>query len=71
MRPDCDKDRTMSTRTKKTVATSLSPEEVIALDRVRKRDNLTRAQALREAIRRYVSQIPTGRYQSRTHSPMK
>jgi predicted DNA-binding protein len=56
MRPDCDKDRTMSTRTKKTVATSLSPEEVIALDRVRKRDNLTRAQALREAIRRYVSQ---------------
>ena len=46
----------MSIRTKKTVATSLSPEEVVALDRVRKRDNLTRAQALREAIRRYVSQ---------------
>jgi hypothetical protein len=46
----------MSTRTKKTVATSLSSEEVIALDRVRKRHNLTRAQALREAIRRYVSQ---------------
>ena len=46
----------MSTRTKKAVATSLSPEEVVALDRVRKRDNLTRAEALREAIRRYVSQ---------------
>ena len=46
----------MSTRTKKTVATSLLPEEAVALDRARKRDNLTRAQALREAIRRYVSQ---------------
>ena len=46
----------MSIRTKQTVATSLSPEEVVALDRVRKRDNLTRAQALREAIRRYTSQ---------------
>ena len=46
----------MSTRTRKTVATSLSPEEVVAFDRVRMRNNLTRAQALREAIRRYVSQ---------------
>ena len=46
----------MSTRTKKTVAISLLPEEVVALDRVRQRDNLTRAEALREAIRRYVSQ---------------
>lgn len=46
----------MSTRTKKTVTTSLPPEEFVALDRVRKRDNLTRAEALREAIRRYVSQ---------------
>jgi predicted DNA-binding protein len=46
----------MSTRAKKTVATSLSPEEVVALDRVRQHDRLTRAQALREAIRRYVSQ---------------
>ena len=46
----------MSTRTKKTFAISLLPEEVVALDRVRKRDNLTRAEALREAIRRYVSQ---------------
>ena len=46
----------MSTRTKKTVAVSLPQEELVALDRVRKRDNLTRAQALREAIRRYVWQ---------------
>jgi metal-responsive CopG/Arc/MetJ family transcriptional regulator len=46
----------MSTRTKKTVTTSLPPEELVALDRVRKRSNLTRAEALREAIRRYVSQ---------------
>jgi len=46
----------MSTRTKKTVTTSLPPEELVALDRVRKRDNLTRAEALRKAIRRYVSQ---------------
>jgi hypothetical protein len=46
----------MSTRTKKTVTTSLSPEELVALDRVRKRDNLTRAEALRAAIRRYISQ---------------
>ncbi|HEY6393979.1 MAG TPA: CopG family transcriptional regulator [Candidatus Binataceae bacterium] len=46
----------MSTRTKKTVTVSLPQEELVALDRTRKRDNLTRAQALREAIRRYVWQ---------------
>jgi metal-responsive CopG/Arc/MetJ family transcriptional regulator len=46
----------MTIRTRTTVATSLPPEELAALDRVRKRDNLSRAQALREAIRRYVSQ---------------
>ena len=46
----------MSIRTKKTVAVSLAQEELVALDRVRKRDNLTRAQALREAIRRYIWQ---------------
>jgi hypothetical protein len=50
-----DKDHIMSARTKKTVATSLSPGEVLLLDRVRKRDNLSRAQALREAIRGCVS----------------
>ena len=47
----------MSTRAKKTVSVALPQEELVALDRLRKRDNLTRAQALREAIRRYVSQI--------------
>ena len=46
----------MSTRAKKTVSVALLQEELVALDRLRKRDNLTRAQALREAIRRYVSQ---------------
>ena len=46
----------MSTRAKKTVTVSLPQEELIALDRVRKRNNLTRAQALREAIRRYLRQ---------------
>jgi metal-responsive CopG/Arc/MetJ family transcriptional regulator len=46
----------MSTRTTKSVNVSLPQEELAALDRIRKRDNLTRSQALREAIRRYVSQ---------------
>ena len=46
----------MSTRTSTTLNISLPQDELAALDRVRKRDNLTRAQALREAIRRYVSQ---------------
>jgi metal-responsive CopG/Arc/MetJ family transcriptional regulator len=46
----------MSTRVKKTVSVALPQEELVALDRLRRRDNLTRAQALREAIRRYVSQ---------------
>ena len=46
----------MSTRAKKTVSVALPQEELVALDRLRKRDNLTRAQALREAIRRYVWQ---------------
>jgi hypothetical protein len=44
-------------RTRKTVTTSLPPEELVALDRVRKaRQSHPREQALREAIRRYVSQ---------------
>ena len=46
----------MSARTKKTVTVSLPQEELVALDRARKRDNFARAQALREAIRRYVWQ---------------
>jgi predicted transcriptional regulator len=46
----------MSTRATRSVNVSLPQEEFAALDRIRKRDNLTRSQALREAIRRYVSQ---------------
>jgi hypothetical protein len=54
----------MSTRTKKTMTISLLQEEVVALDRVCERDNLSRVQLLGEAIRRYLSQtsdrkIPT------------
>ena len=48
----------MSTRTSTTLNISLPQEELAALDRVRKRYNLSRSQALREAIRRYVSQSP-------------
>jgi hypothetical protein len=40
----------MSPRTKKTVTISLPQEELVALDRVCRRDNLTRARALREVI---------------------
>ena len=44
----------MATRTKKTVTTSLPQEELAALDRVREQQNLTRSQALREAVRWYI-----------------
>jgi metal-responsive CopG/Arc/MetJ family transcriptional regulator len=44
----------MSVTTKKTVATSLSPDELDQLDLVRKRQNLSRSQALRQAVRWYV-----------------
>jgi metal-responsive CopG/Arc/MetJ family transcriptional regulator len=44
----------MSVTTKKTVATSLSPEEIEELDRIRERQNLSRSQALRQAVRWYV-----------------
>jgi metal-responsive CopG/Arc/MetJ family transcriptional regulator len=46
----------MSTRTTKSVNVLLPQEELAALDRIHKRDNRTRSQALREAIRHYVSQ---------------
>jgi hypothetical protein len=46
----------MKTCTKKNVTISVAQEELVALDRVRRRDNLTRSQALREAIHRYVGQ---------------
>jgi len=38
----------------KTVATSLPEQELAELDRVRERQNLSRSQALREAVRWYV-----------------
>ena len=44
----------MSIRMKKTIATSLPGEEIDELDRVRERQNLSRSQALREAVRWYL-----------------
>jgi hypothetical protein len=44
----------MSVTTKKTVATSLSPEEIDELDRIREQQNLSRSQALHQAMRWYV-----------------
>src|SRR5206468_411450 len=45
----------MRTRTKRTaVATSLPQDELAELDRLRERQHLTRAEAVREAIRWYV-----------------
>jgi hypothetical protein len=49
--------RAMATRTKKTVTTSLPQDELAAFDQVRERQNLTHAQAVREAIRWYVGTI--------------
>jgi predicted DNA-binding protein len=48
----------MNTSVKKTVTISLPQKELAALDRLCRRDKLTRAQLLREAIRRYLSQAP-------------
>jgi metal-responsive CopG/Arc/MetJ family transcriptional regulator len=47
----------MKTSTKKTVATTLPQEELAALDRMRERQHLSRAEAVREAIRWYISSI--------------
>jgi metal-responsive CopG/Arc/MetJ family transcriptional regulator len=44
----------MGTRTTKTITTTLPQDELAALDRVRDRQHLTRAEAVREAIRWYV-----------------
>jgi metal-responsive CopG/Arc/MetJ family transcriptional regulator len=44
----------MTTPTKKTITASLSREEINDLDRVRERQNLTRSQAVRQAVRWYV-----------------
>ena len=43
----------MTTRTK-TIATSLPDEELDQFDRLRERQNLSRSQALRQAVRWYV-----------------
>lgn len=45
----------MNSDTKKTVSTSLMQEEIEALDRVRERQHLSRAEAIREAVRWYIS----------------
>jgi len=42
---------------KKTIATSLSEEELAELDRLREQQSLTRSQALRQAVRWYVDAI--------------
>jgi Ribbon-helix-helix protein, copG family len=42
---------------KKKIATSLPEEEIAELDRVREQQSLTRSQALRQAVRWYVSAI--------------
>ena len=44
----------MTARTKTTVTTSLPRDELDELDRVRERENLSRSQALRQAVRWYV-----------------
>ena len=45
----------MATRTKKTVTTSLPQEDLAALDRVRKQENRSRSELMREALRHYVA----------------
>ncbi len=45
----------MSTRNTKTITISLPPQLVAELDRVRERENRTRSEILREALRRYIS----------------
>jgi hypothetical protein len=47
----------MKTRTKKTVTTALAPEELAEFDRVRGQQGLSRAEAVRDAIRWYVGAI--------------
>ena len=44
----------MTTSAKKTIATTLPPEELAEFDRVRERQSLSRSQAVREAIRWYI-----------------
>ena len=45
----------MTTPRKKTITTSLPQTELAEFDRIREEYNLTRSQALREAVRRYLA----------------
>lgn len=45
----------MTTHAGTTIATSLAPDELAALDRVRSRENLSRAALMREALRWYLA----------------
>ena len=47
----------MTTPRKKTITTSLPPGELAEFDRIREEYNLTRSQALREAVRRYLAAV--------------
>ena len=57
----------MTSNAKRTVITTLQEDELAELDRVRSRQNLSRAEALREAIRWYIGAV--GRL-SPTEDPM-
>ena len=45
----------MATQSKKTITTSLPQDELAEFDRIREEYNLTRSQALREAVRGYLA----------------
>jgi metal-responsive CopG/Arc/MetJ family transcriptional regulator len=47
----------MTTHTKTSIATTLPPDELAALDRVRSRENRSRAALIREAIRWYLAVV--------------
>jgi metal-responsive CopG/Arc/MetJ family transcriptional regulator len=47
----------MSTGAKRTITTSLPADELVELDRVRERQDLSRAEAVRAAIRWYIGAI--------------
>ncbi len=51
------KERIMPGGGKKTVATTLPPEELAALERARERQRVSRAEILREAIRWYIGAV--------------
>jgi metal-responsive CopG/Arc/MetJ family transcriptional regulator len=49
----------MSSHTSKSVTVSLPPDMLEELDRVRKREQRTRSELLRDAVRRYLASEPT------------